>query len=485
MNRARLAAVGFFVLMTVTLFGAGLFLIGERRMLFTKKIELETEFARVSGLQQGAPVNVSGMPAGNVRGIAVPDRPGGKFRVRFAIREDLEPLVRTDSVASIQTEGLVGGTYLAVSAGTEDAAAATPGTLLPSREPFEVADLLAQMSETVRLVNESITALSGDIQLAVRAVADTATHADSVIQEVGGDIAAIAASARRLAADTSAIAADLQAGRGTAGRLLKDDTLYREATEILTQARTTVTQVRGAVEDGRRTLANFNKEGGASQSVIADLGETVRHAREALSDLEQNMEALKRNWFFRGFFRQRGYFDLDALTPAEYRKGALERDGRRALRIWLAADRLFHTGPTRQLDLSEEGRLRIDSAMSTFLDYPLDRPLIIEGYAAAGTRADDFQLARQRAGLVRDYVIQRFALKTQTVGAMPLVGPAPDSPTRGAWEGVALALFVEPEDLDRAAKYSTAEAQPQPAAKQNVAGTTGSVETAAPVIPER
>ena len=78
MNRARLAAVGFFVLMTVTLFGAGLFLIGERRMLFTKKIELETEFARVSGLQQGAPVNVSGMPAGNVRGIAVPDRPGGR-----------------------------------------------------------------------------------------------------------------------------------------------------------------------------------------------------------------------------------------------------------------------------------------------------------------------------------------------------------------------------------------------------------------------
>ena len=122
--------------------------------------------------------------------------------------------------------------------------------------------------------------------------------------------------------------------------------------------------------------------------------------------------------------------------------------------------------------------------MSTFLDYPLDRPLIIEGYAAAGTRADDFQLARQRAGLVRDYVIQRFALKTQTVGAMPLVGPAPESPTQGAWEGVALALFVEPEDLARATDYS-AEAQPERAPNQNVAGTTGSVETAAPATPGR
>jgi phospholipid/cholesterol/gamma-HCH transport system substrate-binding protein len=210
----------------------------------------------------------------------------------------------------------------------------------------------------------------------------------------------------------------------------------------------------------------------------------MRHAREALSDLEQNTEALKHNWFFRGFFNRRGYFDLDAITPAEYRKGALTRSGRRALRIWVRADRLFQDTLAGELELSEDGRARVDSAMSTFLDYPLDNPLVIEGYAASGTKADDFQMARARAGVVREYVIQRFALNPQTVAMMPLVGPAPDSPEGRSWEGVALALFVTPDDLEPATRTET-EARPERDADRDVASTADSVETAVPVTPER
>ena len=66
------------------------------------------------------------MGAGEVELIDVPPGPAQKFRVRLKVREDSHPLVRTDSVASIQTEGLVGGTYLSVSAGTDAAAAWRP-----------------------------------------------------------------------------------------------------------------------------------------------------------------------------------------------------------------------------------------------------------------------------------------------------------------------------------------------------------------------
>ncbi len=34
------------------------------------------------------------------------------------VTEELHPLVRTDSVASIETEGLVGGSFLSISAGS-------------------------------------------------------------------------------------------------------------------------------------------------------------------------------------------------------------------------------------------------------------------------------------------------------------------------------------------------------------------------------
>ena len=121
MTPTRLAGIGAFVIGGILLFAIGLFLIGERRMLFQTKFTLYTEFSRISGLQPGAPVKVNGMGAGEVEAIEVPSGPARKFRVRLKVREDLHPLVRTDSVASIQTEGLVGGTFLFVNAGSNAA----------------------------------------------------------------------------------------------------------------------------------------------------------------------------------------------------------------------------------------------------------------------------------------------------------------------------------------------------------------------------
>ena len=478
MTTTRLAAVGLFVLLTLALFATGLFLIGERRMLFADTIELETEFARVTGLQPGAPVQVSGMRAGDVREIAVPIRPGGRFRVRFTVRQDLQALVRTDSVASIQTEGLVGGTFLAVAAGSETAPPAVTGTVLQSREPFAVADLLEQMGRTIELVDETIVEVRGELEVALRAIADTASHADAVIQEVGADVAAISEAGRHIVRDTQAIVADLEAGRGTAGRFLKDDTLYRQAADIMSQAQTAVAEARKGVEEGRRALAKLNEEGGSAPSIAADLRRTVQHAREAMSNLEQNTEALKRNWFFRGYFRRRGYFDLDSITPAEYRDGALTRGGRRDLRIWLKAELLFETGKNGELQLTATGTRRLDSAMSTFLAYPLDSPLVIEGYGATGLRADDFRLARERAVRVRSYLIERFELDPQNVALMPLVGPAEEAPDGETWDGVALALFVEPEAL-----LPKTDGTPQ--ARPESGSGSESVETTAPATPER
>lgn len=451
MSREKLAAVGAFVLVTLGLFATGLFLVGERRLLFTRQIDLLTHFHRLNGLQPGAPVRVSGMAAGEVRGIEVPSRPGGPFVVHFTVREDLETLVRVDSVAAIQTEGLVGGTYLAVATGSETAPAAGPGTTLPSREPVDIADLLEEMSETVTLITEAITDLRGDLEVAIHAVTDAAQRADAVVEEIGGDVAAITASGKRIAEDTSAIVADVRAGRGTVGRLFKEDDLYRQATDIMTEAERIVAEVRAAVAETRRTLAALNEREGPAQTLVADLRQTVAHAREALSNLEENTEALKRNWFFRGFFRRRGYFDLDNLSPAEYREGALERGDREALRIWLRGDLLFAPAPDGGLELTDGGRARLDSAMATFLRYPLQGPLIVEGHAATGSQAEAFVAARERAGLVREYLIRRFDLDPQTVGVMPLVAPQDRGPDGEPWDGLALAFYVERDVLREAA----------------------------------
>src|SRR6185369_4872116 len=108
--RNRNVNVGLFVLAGLLLFGAGMFLIGDRRQAFGQHVEYFADFEDLAGLSQGAEVRVGGLAAGEVISIGVPDSPSSRFRGRWRINGNLRRLVRADSLVTIQTEGVVGGT---------------------------------------------------------------------------------------------------------------------------------------------------------------------------------------------------------------------------------------------------------------------------------------------------------------------------------------------------------------------------------------
>ncbi len=57
------------------------------------------------------------------------------------------------------------------------------------------------------------------------------------------------------------------------------------------------------------------------------------------------MDALKHNFLLRGFFKDRGYFDLAQMSPADYRRGALTKGSdRRVSRVWLRVRRVVRAG---------------------------------------------------------------------------------------------------------------------------------------------
>jgi phospholipid/cholesterol/gamma-HCH transport system substrate-binding protein len=128
--------VGLFVVGGLVLFGAGLFLIGDRHQLFSHHREYYSEFVNLAGLTNGAKVRVAGMDAGQVIAIAVPDSPSSRFRVKWRIDAKLARLVRTDSLATIGTEGIVGGTYLAVRQGSHARPRRRHSRLYPAPRPL-------------------------------------------------------------------------------------------------------------------------------------------------------------------------------------------------------------------------------------------------------------------------------------------------------------------------------------------------------------
>ena len=443
---ARLVGIGVFVLTGLCLFTVSLFMIGDRQMAFAKKFTIYTEFKKITGLQPGGIVRVSGAKAGAIKTIVPPKTPGGKFRVELEVSEELHPLVRLDSLASIETEGLVGGSYLGVGSGTDASPTAAPGATIGSKEPFEIADLMQQMGDAVKKVNDAIDEMKGDVERAVVSGANTIDSANALLTAVSGDVKAMASNGARLSADAALIAEAVRTGDGTIGKLLNDDELYRRATNVATHAEEIATSARQVVEQAKDTLAGFQSKDGPVEGMAFSLKQTMDDARKAMSGFAENMEALKHNILLRGFFKDRGFFNLADISPAAYRQGALTRDGsRRAVRVWLKTAVLFEPVPDDPATerLTDDGKARLDSAIGSYLEQLTTGVLVVEGYAQRGPSDYQYLRSRIKASLVRDYLLAKFSLTPQTTGVMPLGRDSAGSPDGEVWDGVALAIFEE------------------------------------------
>ena len=447
MPNIRLAAVGAFVVGGVLLFSVGLFLIGSRRMLFSDTFQVYAEFAQIAALDKGAKVRVSGMDAGEVQAIIVPASPAGRFRVQMRVRSDLHQLIRLDSVASIQNDGLVGNKFVQIDSGTEASPSVPDKGTVQSREPFDIAQLMAKMSNTIDTVTGTIVDLKGEIDNVLTTISDTAGTAQAILNDVGEDAKAILVSSSKVSSDLQAIVSGLKEGRGSVGKLLTDDSLFQTAKKLASEAEQTMANVREASAQAKSALTNLQGDGGAVKGVTANLQQTLISARDVMADMAETTEALKHNFLVRGFFDRRGYFDLADITVEDYRKGVLESKDRRALRLWIKSDLLYEPDEKGVERLSQGGRDRLDSAMSQFVKYPRTSPFVVEGYAQHLTADQRFLLSRSRAQLVRDYIIGRYGLDPKVIVALPMGAKATDSPSGDTWDGVGLAIFVSAASL--------------------------------------
>jgi phospholipid/cholesterol/gamma-HCH transport system substrate-binding protein len=448
--RGRLALVGAFVIGGILLFAIGIFMIGNRRLLFEQRFELNTTFSRVTGLQVGATVRVAGMNAGEVLEINVPRGPAEEFRVRMRVREDLRPIIRTDSVATIQTDGLVGARFVQVEAGSEAAPMVEDESTIAGRDPLEMADIMQQASDTVGIINETIVALRDDVETAIETLTETAVNANQLIVDVSADVKSMSQDGARIVADARQIVDGIHAGRGTVGKLFTEDELYERARAIAEETELTVRNVREFTGEARTVVAEFRAEGEQREGAMAGLQRTLDDARQTTSNLAEATEALKHNFLFRGFFQRRGFYDIGNLTVASYRGGQLEGRDRTALRVWVPAAELFEPDDDGLPQLTASGRARLDRAMAEILQYPVDSPMVVEGYVADTDLSPEaaFLDSRARAQRVREYLVNRFHRSPNVTGFLPLGFEAEGSPTgTQRWDGVAIAVFVENKAL--------------------------------------
>ena len=454
MGSPRLAVVGTFVIGGLLLFAVGLFMIGDRRLLFTERFEVEADFGNVTGIAIGTGVRLAGFDAGEVLGIEIPLNPGERFLVRMRVREDLRPLVRTDSVAAVLTDGLLGSVFIQIRSGSAAAPSVEDGDRIRGVDAVEIADLIAEGRETFRTVGEEFIGLQDQMSAALDALVEPIAITTELVASVRTDVETITGTAaevtrhaRALLEETRAIVEALASGESTLGQLLGDDSLYQGLVGTVQETEATMRAVRRSVEEVEQLVDRLGGPEGDGTRLLADAAEAAALARNAMEDVAENTEALKRSWPFSGFFADRGFYNLDQLTRDEYRE--LFRDDRYTpLRIWVEGDLLFETDREGRMTLAESAVARLDEAMAGLLAYPRDSPIVVEGYAAGGGVGLEYRQSQARADLVRSYLARAYRRAASLTGAMPMGSAAEGSPGRdGRWDGVALTMFVDTERL--------------------------------------
>ena len=175
-----------------------------------------------------------------------PHKPGEKVTVVMDLAKSTHEVIKQDSVATIETEGLLGNQYMAISFGSPGTRDVRDGETIASQPPLEMSDLLQKTSGILDSSQQAIL------------------------------------NATRATANLDSISAKIDRGQGTAGALVNDKTLYN----------------------------NLEQTSGAMHN-------TMMQAEAGATDFQENMEALKHNFFLRGYFKSRGYEDSSELAKNE------------------------------------------------------------------------------------------------------------------------------------------------------------------------
>src|SRR5579863_2388307 len=228
---SRSFRLGLFLLTMLAILASCVFLVGRQESRFGSNYRVHSEFQNVAGLNVGADVRVGGIRKGTVQSIRLPKTPDGKVVVTMDLEKETQTIVKQDSTASIQSEGLLGDKYVEISFGSVEAEKLRGGETIESEPPLDISDLLqkaSQMLDSGEGALESITGATDNIGL---------------------------------------ITAKINNGQGTVGKLINDTTLYKQAAAGITSLH----------EDADALQHNFLLRGFFKDRGYANPAEIVEH----------------------------------------------------------------------------------------------------------------------------------------------------------------------------------------------------------------
>jgi phospholipid/cholesterol/gamma-HCH transport system substrate-binding protein len=310
----RTVIVGMFIFFGLLILVIAVLTMGGRKNAFEKTITLNAVFNDVSGLQKGNNVWFAGMKAGTVKKVTLSGY--GQIDVEMKIKKDMMDYIHRDAKIKIGSDGLIGNRIVIIYGGTESAFAVKSGDTLRSETPLNS----AQMMNTLQESNQNLSEITSNLKTvstklaegegtlgqlftedslanSLKLTANTLRYASESVQLLTSNLAAYTTKMQQ----KGVLANDFVSDTILFNRLKSASLQIQEASQNAKELTDNLSQVSYRMRDSSNLAGVVLQDKESADKLRA----TVENLQSGTKKFEENMEALKHNFLFRGYFRRK------------------------------------------------------------------------------------------------------------------------------------------------------------------------------------
>ncbi|MDP3354039.1 MAG: MlaD family protein [Flavobacteriaceae bacterium] len=305
--------LGIFVVIGTLILVSVLYFIGNRQNLFGKIFKVSAVFNNVNGLQLGNNVRYSGINVGTVKGITMIN--DSTICVDMVIEEKILPHLKKNAVAAVGSDGLVGSMIINIVPGKELSSQLKSGDTIKSYMRITSNDMMSTLNTT----NENAALLTSDLLKITEAInrgegtfgmlLKDSILASNIYYTIK-NLKTISNKTTKTIDEINKIITAINYDQSIAAVVLSDSISAKKVKSIIDNLEMSSKDINKVVSNLNDVVVNIKQGKGTLNYMVKDtvlvknIDETVKNIKEGSVRLNENLEALKHNFFFRGYFKK-------------------------------------------------------------------------------------------------------------------------------------------------------------------------------------
>lgn len=304
--------LGLFVILGSLFFIATIYFIGNKQDMFNKTVTINALFKNINGLQAGNNVRFSGIDVGTVKKIEIIN--DSTIKVEMMIEDKILSHIKKDALASIGSDGLVGNMIVNIVPGKNSQIPVNEGDIILTENRVtteEIMKTLSSTSDNANLITANLVQITNQITSGkgtVGMLINDSSLSDDLKQTMYY-LKITSKGTSESVANLNKIITQLDNKNNVVG-VLKDTAVANNIKKVITNLEKSSDQIDKVVTNLNSTITNMKDGKGAinylsnDPKLVKQIDSTMIKINQASTKLNENLEALKSNFLFRGYFKK-------------------------------------------------------------------------------------------------------------------------------------------------------------------------------------